>query len=229
MAFLQVEDLTKIYTNTNNPALNRTVLRGITFKIEKSDFSFLVGRSGSGKTTLFQLIAGVQSPNAGQVLFDDQPIRLFNRKKMLYYRRKLIGLLLQQPESNLIRSLTVGENIRFPMKILNEIPRTSQKKRVIEILNDLELKHFLNKKISKISGGERQKIAILVAIANNPSLLLCDEPTGELDYSNSINIIKTLKRLKKIYGTTVFMITHNSNLIFKSSHVLKIDKGLLVN
>ena len=187
---------------------------GIDFQIEKGEFAVVVGPSGAGKTTVLNILGGMDTCDEGKVIIDDVDISKFNNKQLTNYRRYDVGFVFQF--YNLVQNLTAKENVELATQIT---------KNALDVDKTLELVGLGHRKgnfPSQLSGGEQQRVAIARAIAKNPKLLLCDEPTGALDYKTGKQILKTLQDTCKNTGTTVIVITHNSALAPIADRVIKI-------
>ncbi|ENK1243731.1 ABC transporter ATP-binding protein [Clostridium botulinum] len=211
MAYIEIRDEYKRYKVGENIIIANN---GINFSIEKGEFVIILGPSGAGKTTVLNVLGGMDTCDEGKVIIDDVDISKFNSKQLTTYRRYDVGFVFQF--YNLVQNLTVKENVELATQI---------SKNALDIDKTLELVGLSNRKNnfpSQLSGGEQQRVAIARAIAKNPKLLLCDEPTGALDYKTGKQILKTLKDTCKNMGTTVIIITHNSALAPIADRVISI-------
>ncbi|MDS1002052.1 ABC transporter ATP-binding protein [Clostridium sporogenes] len=211
MAYIEIRDEYKRYKVGENIIIANN---GINFSIEKGEFVIILGPSGAGKTTVLNVLGGMDTCDEGKVIIDDVDISKFNSKQLTTYRRYDVGFVFQF--YNLVQNLTVKENVELATQI---------SKNALDIDKTLELVGLSNRKNnfpSQLSGGEQQRVAIARAIAKNPKLLLCDEPTGALDYKTGKQILKTLKDTCKNMGTTVIIITHNSALAPIADKVISI-------
>lgn len=200
--FLTVKDLKKSYGSTSNKV---EVLKGINFEVEKGEICVLLGPSGSGKSTLLNIIGGIDDADLGYVSIDSEKTKDMKEKELTRYRRKHLGYVFQM--YNLIPNLNVKENIEVGA-YLSDSPLD-----INELLNTLGLYEHRHKLPNQLSGGQQQRTAIGRAIVKNPDILLCDEPTGALDYHTSKEILKLIEDVNKKYGNTVIMVTHN-DMIF---------------
>ena len=222
MEILNCKNLTKIY---GGKAKNKvTALDGINLSIEKGEFVAIVGASGSGKSTLLHLIGGVDKPTSGQVIIDGTDIAQLNETKAAIFRRRQVGLIYQF--YNLIPTLNVEKNITLPMALDK---RTPQKEFFNEIVNTLGLLEKLNSLPSELSGGQQQRVAIARSLLYRPSLLLADEPTGNLDQKNSSEIMDLLKLSNKNFNQTLILITHDEKIALQASRIVTIEDGVIVN
>ncbi len=197
-----LENVTKTYS-TGVPALN-----GINLHIQKGEFVFIVGKSGSGKSTLIKLLLKELEPTSGKIYVNKKYVNKVTRKKLPYLRRD-IGVIFQ--DFRLLGDRNVFENIAFAMKVV-EAPAKKIKSRVLSLLSMVGLLDKYKAFPNQLSGGEQQRVAIARALINKPSILLCDEPTGNLDPANSAEIMKILDRANK-QGTTVLVVTHNMEIV----------------
>ena len=200
-------------------------LDGINVKINKGDFVAIVGPSGSGKSTMMNMVGALDLPTKGQIYLDKQNIAHFEESELAQLRGKKIGFVFQT--FNLIPTLTAKENISLPM-MFQKISREEKSERAEKILKDVRLLHRENHLPKELSGGERQRVAIGRALANNPEIILADEPTGNLDSKTGLEIMDLFKELNK-KDKTIILVTHDLNLVKYASKVLKIRDGKLEN
>ena len=210
--FLTVKDLKKSYGSTSNKV---EVLKGINF--EKGEICVLLGPSGSGKSTLLNIICGIDDADLGYVSIDSEKTKDMKEKELTRYRRKHLGYVFQM--YNLIPNLNVKENIEVGA-YLSDSPLD-----INELLNTLGLYEHRHKLPNQLSGGQQQRTAIGRAIVKNPDILLCDEPTGALDYHTSKEILKLIEDVNKKYGNTVIMVTHNDAIQNMADRVIKLRDG----
>ncbi len=216
--FLKVENLKKSY---KTGAITTQVLKGVSMDLNKGEIGVILGPSGSGKSTLLNIIGGIDRCDSGTVLVDNIDIIKLNDNKLTDYRRENIGFIFQF--YNLIPNLTVGENIEVVSNISKTPLNTDE---VLKAVGMLDKKHRFPK---ELSGGEQQRVSIARAIVKNPKLLLCDEPTGALDFVTSREILKLLQQINKDFGTTILMITHNSAISAMANRVYKVRSGEIVD
>lgn len=195
------------------------VLKGIDLQLNKGEFCVLLGPSGSGKSTLLNIIGGIDSADSGYIVVDDEKIEEKSEKELTIYRRKHLGYVFQM--YNLIPNLTVRENIEVGA-YLSDNPLD-----VDELLKTLGLFEHQRKLPNQLSGGQQQRTAIGRAIVKNPDILLCDEPTGALDYNTSKEILKLIEDVNKKYGNTVIMVTHNDAIKNMADRVVKLRDGVI--
>ncbi len=212
--FLTVKDLKKSYGSTSNKV---EVLKGINFEVEKGEICVLLGPSGSGKSTLLNIIGGIDDADLGYVSIDSEKTKDMKEKELTRYRRKHLGYVFQM--YNLIPNLNVKENIEVGA-YLSDSPLD-----INELLNTLGLYEHRHKLPNQLSGGQQQRTAIGRAIVKNPDILLCDEPTGALDYHTSKEILKLIEDVNKKYGNTVIMVTHNDAIQNMADRVIKLRAG----
>lgn len=212
--FLTVKDLKKSYGSTSNKV---EVLKGINFEVEKEEICVLLGPSGSGKSTLLNIIGGIDDADLGYVSIDSEKTKDMKEKELTRYRRKHLGYVFQM--YNLIPNLNVKENIEVGA-YLSDSPLD-----INELLNTLGLYEHRHKLPNQLSGGQQQRTAIGRAIVKNPDILLCDEPTGALDYHTSKEILKLIEDVNKKYGNTVIMVTHNDAIQNMADRVIKLRDG----
>lgn len=217
MEILKVENLTKIYGKDSTKV---TALDNVSFSVEKGEFVAIVGASGSGKSTLLHLIGGVDRPTKGKVFIDGKDIFAFNDDKLAIFRRRQVGLIYQF--YNLIPILNVEENITLPLSLDN---RQIDKERLNEMLKLLGLEKRRNHLPNELSGGQQQKTSIGRALITNPTIILADEPTGNLDSKSSDEIITLLKKSNKELKQTIIMITHNMEIAKIADRIIKIEDG----
>ncbi len=199
-------------------------LNGVSLRIEKGEFVAIMGPSGSGKSTLLYLIGCLDKPTKGKVLIDGMDTSLMNEKQLTEMRRDAIGFVFQQ--YYLIPTLTIIENVELPM-VFKGISREKREKRAEELLALVGLDGKKDRKPNELSGGEQQKVAIARALANNPKILLCDEPTGNLDTKSGEQVMDLIKRFNVDMGVTVVLVTHNPSLKSYADRVLNIRDGRL--
>jgi putative ABC transport system ATP-binding protein len=201
-----------------------TILHSLSLEIPDGQFISIVGASGSGKSTLLGLIAGLDAPSAGQILIDGEDITKMNEDRLAALRGAKIGFVFQS--FHLIPSLTAFENVLIPMEIAGF---KNAKFRAWELIDAVELRNRATHYPSQLSGGEQQRIAIARAFANNPKILLADEPTGNLDSKNGRHIFDLMTELHRTNGTTLVLVTHDENLAAQSQKIIRLRDGRIVD
>ena len=219
MELLRVENLSKSYGKGEAKV---DALKNINLSIKKGEFIAIVGPSGSGKSTLLHLLGGVDKPTIGNVFINDINIYDLKEKDLAIFRRRNVGLIYQF--YNLIPVLTVKENILLPAELDN---RKIDKEYLEDLLKTLDLKERENPLPSELSGGQQQRTSIGRALINRPSIVLADEPTGNLDSKNSKEIVELLKVSVKKYNQTLIMITHDTNIALQADRVITIEDGII--
>ena len=212
--FLQIIDLNKGFGEKENRV---EVLHNLSLEVNKGEFCVLLGPSGSGKSTLLNIIGGIDGPDSGEVFIDGETMNSLNEKKLTKFRRNHLGYVFQM--YNLIPDLTVRENIEVGA-YLSKKPLDIE-----ELLVTLGLKEHEDKLPSQLSGGQQQRTSIGRAIIKNPDILLCDEPTGALDYNTSKEILKLIETVNQKYGATILMVTHNDAIKYMADRVVKLRDG----
>ena len=220
MEILRVENLTKVYGSGTTKVI---ALDDVSFSVEKGEFVAIVGASGSGKSTLLHLIGGVDRPTSGKVFIDGKNIYNYDDDKLAIFRRRQVGLIYQF--YNLIPILNVVENITLPLDLDNRKPDIGYLNQLIKLLGLENRKDHLP---NELSGGQQQRTSIGRALITNPTIILADEPTGNLDSKSSDGIIELLKKSNKEYKQTIIMITHNMEIAKCADRIIKIEDGRIV-
>ena len=220
MEILKVENLTKTYGSGENLV---HAVDDVSFSVEKGEFVAIVGASGSGKSTLLHLIGGVDRPTSGKICVDGTDISKMNDDKLAVFRRRQVGIVYQF--YNLIPILTVEENITLPCDLDG---RGVDRERLEMILDSFGLRARRKHLPNQLSGGQQQRTSIARALINNPSLVLADEPTGNLDSKSSEEVMSMLKMCNQNYGQTVIMITHNLDIAKQADRIITISDGKIV-
>lgn len=221
MNLLEVNNICKTY-GSGETAVH--ALKNVSFSVPKGEYVAIVGESGSGKSTLLNMIGALDMPTSGKVTISGKDIFSTNDKELTIFRRRNIGFIFQA--FNLIPELTVEQNIIFPVLLDYQKP---DKKYLEELLTVLNLKERRNHLPSQLSGGQQQRVAIGRALMTRPSLILADEPTGNLDSQNSSEVIALLKNASKKYEQTIIMITHNRGIAQTADRVLQVSDGVLTD
>lgn len=214
--FLEIKGIRKSF-GTGDSRVD--VLKGLNLEIEKGEFCVLLGPSGSGKSTLLNIIGGIDVADEGSIVIEGEQLEDMTEKKLSLYRRKHLGYIFQM--YNLIPNLTVRENIEVGAYL------SDRSLDVDELMRTLEIYEHRNKLPNQISGGQQQRTAIGRAIVKNPDILLCDEPTGALDYRTSKEILKLIETVNRKYGNTIIMVTHNDAIKDMADRVVKLRDGMI--
>ena len=214
--FLEIVDLKKGFGSGET---RQEVLRGMNFSVAKGEFCVLLGPSGSGKSTLLNIIGGIDSADSGYISINGDKLEELGEKKLTQYRRKHLGYVFQM--YNLIANLNVKENIEAGA-YLSDSPLD-----IDDLLHTLGLYEHRHKLPNQLSGGQQQRVSIGRAIVKNPDILLCDEPTGALDYNTSKEILKLIETVNQKYGNTVIMVTHNDAIKDMADRVVKLRDGMI--
>lgn len=216
-AIVEVKDVSKIYETATGKIC---VLNHVNLAISKGEFVGIVGDSGSGKTTLLNLIGGMDSISEGRIIVAGENIGNYNDKKRTLYRRNHVGFIFQ--DYNLINELTVYENIIMPLQLKGtEI----DEKMIDNLLENLKLKEKENRYPMQLSGGEQQRVAIIRSLVSKPDIVLADEPTGNLDSTNTVMVVKLLQYLSNKMGRTILFVTHNIELAKLCDRVIRVKDG----
>lgn len=218
MDFIKFKDVTKQYKN------GVTAIYDLNLTIQKGDFVFVIGSSGSGKSTLIKMLYREERPTKGKIMVGGLDVAKLRNGKVYQLRRKL-GIVFQ--DYRLLPKLTVYENVAFALEILG-LPKQEIQKKTLRALELVGLKNKIRNYPDQLSGGEQQRVAIARAIVNNPKLMLCDEPTGNLDPERSIEIMKLLEEINKTLGTTIIISTHNKEIVNEmKKHVIALKEASL--
>ncbi len=221
MAFIEVKDLVRVY---RMGAVEVRALRGLSMNVREGELISVMGPSGSGKTTLLNILGGLDRATAGEAKVGDVDVTFLDRKQLVMYRRRAVGHIFQT--LNLVPTLTAAENVALPM-IVNQIPRNERRQRVEELLKIVKLTDRVHHKPDELSGGEQQRVAIAAALANDPPIVLADEPTGELDSETSQVIVDFLVNINEQYNKTIILVTHNPLVAAATQRILRIDDGVI--
>lgn len=221
MNILQVENLTKTYGNADTEVI---ALNNLNLTVKKGQFLSIIGPSGSGKSTLLHMLGGVDRPTDGKIFIEGMDISSLNETEMSIFRRRKVGLIYQS--FNLIPTLDVEKNIMLPMILDSVTPQMEEFNKIVEMLGlTNRLKHLPN----QLSGGQKQRVAIGRSLIYKPSIILADEPTGNLDRENTKAILELLKRSNEEYNQTIIMITHDEEIARAADRVIKIVDGQIVS
>lgn len=220
MEIVRVENLSKTYGSGENLV---KAIDDVNLKIEKGEFIAIVGPSGSGKSTLLHLLGGVDNPSSGKIFIDGNDISKYTSKELALFRRRKVGLIYQF--YNLIPNLTVRHNIELPIKLDK---RKINNEVLLDIVRKLGIEDKLDSFPSELSGGQQQRVAIARSLIYSPSLVLADEPTGNLDRENSREIIEILKYFNRTLKQTIIVITHDESIALEAERVITIVDGKVV-
>lgn len=220
-SYVEANDLFKIYKPAD---LEVVALRGVDLEIEAGELVGIVGASGSGKSTLLNILAGLERPSAGRIRVGDRDLLDISDRELVVYRRREVGFVWQATGRNLVPYLNVRDNIELPQAIAGT-GRAHRRERADELLQALQMSDKGRRYPSELSGGEQQRVAIAVALANNPPLLLADEPTGELDTNMAEEVFRMLQRINRQFGVTVIIVTHYAGIARWVDRVVRIRDG----
>ena len=216
MSFIEFHDVKKIYKMGE---VTIEAVSGVDFAIEKGEFCVIVGPSGAGKTTVLNILGGMDSCTSGKVVVDGTEVSAFSKKQLTYYRRYDVGFVFQF--YNLVNNLTAEENVELASQICKD-PLSPE-----EVLKNVGLENRMHNFPSQLSGGEQQRVSIARALAKNPKMLLCDEPTGALDQKNAEEIMEIFSGLKK-KGKTIIVVTHDAGVAQKTDRIINIKDGKII-
>ena len=221
MDILKVENLTKQYTVYNNES---NALDGVSFSVEKGSFVAVIGKSGSGKSTLLHLIAGVDTPTSGRIIVDGEDISRMSSKELSRYRRQKVSVVYQF--YNLLPTLDVRANILLPLELDGRKADEYELATVLKLLGLTDREFYYP---NQLSGGQQQRVAIARALMTSPSLLLADEPTGNLDSKNSAEIMSMLRESNKTRGQTIILVTHDHSIAEQADRVIELSDGKIIS
>ncbi|MHA2161526.1 MAG: ABC transporter ATP-binding protein [Candidatus Thorarchaeota archaeon] len=225
-SYIETTDLVKVFKLGN---VEVQALRGLSMRVEKGEMVAIVGASGSGKTTLLNILGGIMRATAGISVVASRNITNSSPGELGTIRRDVVGHIFQ--ELNLIPTLTAYENVELPMlpMLATKAPGSARKKRTEELLTAMGLEDRMKHKPDELSGGQRQRVAIAAALANNPEVLLCDEPTGDLDSATGDIIVQYLNMVNKEFGKTVLMVTHDPSIARQCDRIYRISDGQIIS
>ena len=211
-AIIECHDLVRIFSSTG---VEVQALQGLDLTVDRGELTAVVGASGSGKSTLLTILSGLDTPSAGRASVAGHDLLAMTRRERVEYRRHTVGFIWQQTSRNLLPYLSAAENVSMALLVASS-PRAKRSARVTELLTLLGVNDLRDRKPAELSGGQQQRVAVAVALANDPEVLLADEPTGELDEANSALVLETFRGINDALGTTVLIVTHDSGV---SEHV----------
>ncbi len=216
---IECENLVKIYKTRDFEVL---ALQGLDLNVERGELMAIIGNSGSGKSTLLNMLGGLDRPSAGRLLVDGHDLLKLNERQLIEYKRRTVGFVWQNNARNLIPYLTAVQNVEVPLVISSSHRR---RQRAVELLDMVGIAHRKNSRLQQLSGGEQQRVAIAIALANDPSLLLADEPTGSVDQKTTAQIFDLFGRLNQELGLTIVIVTHDRQLSRQVGRVVAIRDG----
>jgi putative ABC transport system ATP-binding protein len=220
---LEAREVTKSFRSGDGTV---TAVNDVTMTIAGGEFIAIVGRSGSGKTTLMNMLGALEQPTSGMIFVDGQDITQLSPGELVHYRGRKIGFVFQS--YNLVPNLTSTENVMLPMEFIG-VGKSERRTRARQLLEQVELTGAKQqRKPGRMSGGEQQRVAIARALANKPSIILADEPAGNLDSQTSSTIIELLRGLSRSEGTTVIVVTHDATIAYQADRVLQLEDGRLL-
>jgi len=217
---IECENLVKIYKTKDIEVL---ALQGLELKVDKGEMMAIIGNSGSGKSTFLNMIGGLDRPSAGRLLVDGKDLFKLNDQELVDYKRRTVGFVWQNNARNLVPYLTAWQNVQMPM--LFEKNTRRKKERALELLDLVGLSHKKHSRLTQLSGGEQQRIAVAISLANNPKLMLADEPTGSVDAKTGAYILDVFRTINRDTGLTIMIVTHDPLLAKKVNRVVAIRDG----
>ncbi len=218
---IECENLVKIFKTKE---LEVVALQGLDLVVEEGELTAIIGKSGSGKSTLLNIISGLDRPSAGKISVDGKDLLKFNDRQLKIYNRETIGFVWQNNARNLIPYLTARQNVEVPMLITNKRRR---KEKAMELLNAVGLTKRHESRLRELSGGEQQRVAIAIALANNPKILLADEPTGSVDSKTTFKIMEVFNNLNSTLKVTIIIVTHDMKISRMVKRVVAISDGMI--
>ncbi len=218
MSYIEMQHSYKRY---KTGSIEITANNDVNFGIEKGEFAIILGSSGAGKSTVLNILGGMDTNDDGKVIIDGKDISGYSQKELVTYRRNDVGFVFQF--YNLIQNLTAKENVELASEIVKEASDP------IEVLKEVGLEKRINNFPAQLSGGEQQRVAIAIAVAKNPKILLCDEPTGALDYQTGKQVLQILQDMSRKKGSTVVIVTHNAAIAPIADRVISMHDGTVKN
>jgi ABC-type lipoprotein export system ATPase subunit len=215
------DNLVKIYKTKETEVV---ALQGLDLTIQKGELTAIIGKSGSGKSTILNIIAGLDRPSAGSIHVDGKNLLKFNDRQLMMYNRETIGFVWQNKARNLLPYLSAELNVQVPMMITG---LKNRRDRARELLDMVGLKNRYKSRLGELSGGEQQRVAIAIALANKPKLILADEPTGAVDSINTYKIMELFEKLNNELGVTIVIVTHDLNISSMVDRVISISDGMI--
>ena len=223
---IECDSLVKIYKTKDIEVL---ALQGLDLTVKRGELMAIIGNSGSGKSTFLNMIGGLDRPSAGKLYVDGKNLFQMTENELVKYKRSTVGFVWQNNARNLLPYLTAWENVMTPMLFVEEkemaVSEDEKKKRALELLELVGLGHRKDSKLNQLSGGEQQRVAIAIALANNPKLLLAEEPTGAVDRKTADDILEMFRKLNEKLGLTIVIVTHDKELAKKVNRVVSIRDG----
>jgi len=216
---IQCENLVKIYKTKETEVI---ALQGLDLNVKKGELMAIIGNSGSGKSTLMNMIGGLDRPSAGKLLVDSKDLLKFSEKDYMEHKRATVGFVWQNNARNLIPYMTALENVQVPMVLKSTKKR---REKAIKLLEMVELSHRCDNRLGELSGGEQQRVAIAIALANDPKILLADEPTGSVDSTTAATILNIFRSISHEMGVTVIIVTHDINISKQVDRIVAIRDG----
>src|SRR6266508_4230464 len=220
---IEIKNLRKVY---QTPAGDFTAVNGINVEVQRGEFVAIIGKSGSGKSTFINMITGIDRPTSGEIMIDGAPVHSFNEGQMAAWRGRNLGIVFQFFQ--LFPTLTILENVILPMELNKLYSKNERKQRAMHLLEKVEMTEQAHKLPSAISGGQQQRVAIARALANDPPLLVADEPTGNLDSKTANDVFSLFERLVE-GGKTIVMVTHDNDLAQRAGRSVVVADGEIVN
>lgn len=223
-AMIECENLVKIYKTKDIEVL---ALQGLELRVDAGEMMAIIGNSGSGKSTFLNMIGGLDRPSAGRLIVDGKDLFKLNDQQLVDYKRRTVGFVWQNNARNLMPYLTAWQNVQMPMLFEKSVKK--KKQRALELLELVGLGHKKHSRLTQMSGGEQQRVAVSIALANNPKLLLADEPTGSVDAKTGAYILDVLRAINRDMGLTTVIVTHDPLLAKKVNRVVAIRDGKIAS
>jgi putative ABC transport system ATP-binding protein len=225
MTLIAAEGLTKTYATPGGMPVE--ALKDLTFSIGAGAFVSFVGPSGSGKTTMLNLLGALDRPTAGRLVVAGTDIGALDRRGAAAFRGRAVGFIFQ--DFNLLPVLTAYENVEFPLLLVQRVAAAERHRRVLRLLEDVGVLDQRDRYPDRLSGGQKQRVAVARALVTNPQLVLADEPTANLDHANAALVMRTMRRMRDVYGTTFVFSTHDPRVVSEAEVVLRLEDGRLVD